>query len=111
MQSSYTNLERAGLVQTFMFTFELGCKVMKDLLFYEGYDLDSPRAVIRQGFQASYLGEEDCEVLIAALERRNTLSHVYRKEIALEAETLIKARYCPVLRRLHAALRDREASW
>jgi len=80
---------------------------MKDLLFYEGYDVNSPRAVLRQGFRAGYLGEDDCEILIEAVVKRHSLIHIYRKEIALEAETLIKNRYWPVLFRLHAAFHDR----
>ena len=176
-QASYTNLERAGLVQTFMFSHELAWKVLKDLqaagrrsptgrrhrhksqgagvrvrqimsidtaflrrctrtldlaldeigkhreaddilydifraacvkefelLFYDGYDLNSPREVIRQAFISGYLDEEDCEAFLDALGKRNTLSHVYRKEMALEAEALIKRRYHPMLRRLHVTL-------
>ena len=103
-QVSYTNLERAGLVQTFMFSYELGWKVLKDLLFYEGHELSSPREVIRQSFESSYLDEEDCEVFLDALGKRNALSHVYRNEAAREAETLIKERYHPMLRRLHGIL-------
>ena len=41
-QDSYTNLERAGLVQTFAFSYELGWKVLKDLLFHDGHDLNGP---------------------------------------------------------------------
>jgi len=57
-QPGYSDLERSGLVQTFEFTFELAWKTLKDLLFYEGYDVSTPRAVIRQGFAADYLDEE-----------------------------------------------------
>ena len=106
-QASYTNLERAGLVQTFMFTNELAWKAMKDLLFHEGHDVNSPRAVIRQGFQTSYLSENDCEILLDALEKRNMSSHIYQKDIALEAEALIKDRYHPVLVRLQAGSSER----
>lgn len=42
--------------------------------------------------------------LLDALEKRNLPSHTYRKESALEAETLIKAYYHPALARLHATL-------
>ena len=103
-QASYSDLERSGLVQTFMFSYELAWKVLKDLLFYEGYDLNSPREVIRQAFVSGYLDEDDCEAFLDALGKRNALSHVYRKEMALEAEALIKRHYHPMLRRLHATL-------
>ncbi len=103
-QESYSSLERAGLVKTFEFCFELSWNVLKDLLFYEGYEEKVPRSAIRRSFEVDYIDERDCELLLEALERRNVLSHAYRESAALEAETLIRDRYHPVLVRLHATL-------
>ena len=103
-QDSYSNLERAGLIKTFEFCFELSWKVLKDLLFYEGYEEKGPRSAIRRSFEVEFINDRDCELLLEALERRNVLSHTYRENVALEAETLIKDRYHPVLVRLHATL-------
>ena len=103
-QESYSNLERAGLVKTFEFCFELSWNVLKDLLFYEGYEEKVPRSAIRRSFEIEYIDEQDCELLLEALEKRNVLSHAYRESAALEAEALIKDRYHPVLVRLHATL-------
>ena len=63
-----------------------------------------PRAVIRQAFAAEYLEEENCETPLDALDKKNLLSHTYRKELALEAEALIKTCYHPALATLHATL-------
>ena len=104
-QDSYSDLERAGLVKTFEFCFELSWNVLKDLLFYEGYEEKAPRSAIRRSFEVEYIDEQGCELLLEALEKRNILSHAYRKSAALEAETLIKDRYHPVLVRLHATLK------
>ena len=38
-KDNYSNLELAGLVRTFMFTYELSWKVLKDLLYYQGSDI------------------------------------------------------------------------
>lgn len=103
----YSGLERAGLIKTFEFCFELSWKVLKDLLFYEGHRDTSPRAVIRRSFEAGYLDEQDCEVLLVALEKRNVLSHAYREEAALEAEDLIKNQYYSALMRLEMTLKER----
>ena len=100
----YDDLERAGLIKTFEFCFELSWNVLKDLLFYEGYDVKVPRAAIRKSFEVDYIGEGDCEALLDALDKRNLLSHTYRSEVARDAETLIRERYRPVLLRLHRTL-------
>ena len=103
-QDSYSNLERAGLIKTFEFCFELSWNVLKDLLFYEGHEEKVPRETIRRSFEAGYINEQDCETLLGALEKRNFLSHAYRKKAALEVEALIKELYHPVLVQLHSTL-------
>lgn len=100
----YDYLELAGLIKTFEFSFELSWKVLKDLLFYGGHDVKTPRAVIRKSFEVDYIDEGDCEILLDALDKRNLLSHAYLLDVAEEAETLIKGSYHPVLLRIHQTL-------
>lgn len=106
-QIEYSDLERAGLVQMFEFTFELSWKVLKDLLFYEGYDVRSPRDAIRKSFEVEYINEDDSEVFLDALEKRNLLTHTYDEETALEAERLIKEEFHPLLQRIYAVLEQK----
>ena len=106
-QESYSNLERAGLVQMFSFCFELSWNVLKDLLFYEGYEEKVPRSAIRRSFAVEYIDEQDCELLLEAMGKRNILNHAYQESAAREAEMLIKNRYHPALVRLHTTLRAR----
>jgi len=106
---TYTKLERAGLIQTFEFSFELAWKVLKDLLFYQGFSVKTPRETIRQAFTAGILSEEDTESLLDALSKRNLLSHTYQETIAKEAEHLIKDIYWPALKRLASKLEQLEA--
>ena len=103
-REKYDDLERAGLIKTFEFSFELAWKVLKDLLFHEGYDIKVPRAVIRKSFEVDYISEDDCETMLDALDIRNLLSHTYLSDAALEAERLIKECYHPVLLELHRTL-------
>ena len=100
----YDDLERAGLIKTFEFCFELSWNVLKDLPFYEGYDEKVPRSAIRKSFEVDYLDENDCETLLDALDKRSLLSHTYWSDLARDAETLIKERYHPALLRLHRTL-------
>jgi nucleotidyltransferase substrate binding protein (TIGR01987 family) len=105
-QSSYSDLELAGLVQMFEFTFELAWKTLKDLLFYEGYEVNSPRDAIPKGFAAGLI--QDAKLWLVALESRNRLSHTYDKRTATEAERLIKDSYAPLLGTLVETLRRRK---
>ena len=109
-KDSYTVLERAGLVQIFEFTFELAWKTLKDLLFYEGYDVKTPRDVIRKGLEVEYLIEEDAEIFLDALDKRNLLSHTWDEDAAEEAVRLIKESYAPMLRGVHESLKRIQAS-
>ncbi len=107
-QDSYSDLERAGLVQMFEFSFELAWKTFKDLLFSEGFDEKTPRSVIRRSFEVEYLTEEDAEAFLDALKQRNLLSHTYEEEIAEAALKLIKQTYFPVLKRAYKTLRGKQ---
>ncbi|MEA3385913.1 MAG: HI0074 family nucleotidyltransferase substrate-binding subunit, partial [Thermodesulfobacteriota bacterium] len=78
-KKEYSDLERAGLVQMFEFSFELSWKVLKDLLFYEGYNVKSPREVVRKSFEMEYINEDDSEVFLDAIRKRNLLSHTYEE--------------------------------
>ena len=104
---SYSKLERAGLVQTFSFTFELAWKMLKDLLFADGLTEHSPRGTLRQSLQQEYLTDDDCEDLLDALDKRNLLAHTYSEEAALLVEALIKGKYFPALEGLEASLKSR----
>ncbi len=109
-KKEYSDLERAGLVQMFELSFELSWKVLKDLLFYEGYDVKSPREVVRKSFEMEYINEDDSEVFLEAIRKRNLLSHTYEEKTAREAESLIKEQYYPLLRRIYDTLESKRTS-
>lgn len=96
-QNSYNDLELAGLVQTFEFSFELTWKTLKDLLVFEGFDVASPRSVIRTALEAHHISAELCEVLLDALVKRNLLTHTYDESRVVEAQELIKNAYAPAI--------------
>lgn len=106
-EENYSDLERAGLVKTFEFSFELAWKTLKDLLFFEGYDEKTPRAVLRRAFSTGYLNEADAEIALDALNKRNLLSHTYDEDTAEEAVELITKSYAPMLQVLLKRMRNR----
>lgn len=96
-QESYNDLELAGLIQTFEFSFELTWKTLKDLLQFEGYDAASPRSVIRTALEANHINAIQCETLLDALGKRNLLTHTYDEENVIEAQELILQEFEPAL--------------
>jgi nucleotidyltransferase substrate binding protein (TIGR01987 family) len=87
----YDELQSAGLVQTFEFTFELGWKTLKDYLQSQGVEVQFPREVIKQAFSAQLI--EDGALWIEMLDKRNELTHTYNREQAQKAVQLICRKY------------------
>jgi nucleotidyltransferase substrate binding protein (TIGR01987 family) len=94
-QEDYNDLEVAGLVQTYEFTFELCWKTLKDKLVFEGYEVNSPRETIKKAFEMGLV--KDVDQWLEALDSRNLFSHTYEDEIAKQAITLIKEKFEPML--------------
>jgi len=109
-KEEYSRLERAGLIQTLEFTFELAWKTLKDLLYYQGFEVKAPRDTLRQAFATGLLTEGTAEALLDALDKRNLLAHTYRETLAREAENLIKLHYCPALQSLAKTLQKQAST-
>ena len=101
----YSNLEKTGLIKTFEFTFELAWKTLKDLLEFEGFEVKSPRATIKQAFQTGYIS--DGAGWLDILDKRNLMSHTYDEETSQEVVELIKDKYFALIQELHKTLNDK----
>ncbi|ENM3849499.1 nucleotidyltransferase [Vibrio cholerae] len=108
-QESYNDLELAGLVQTFEFSFELMWKTLKDLLEFEGFDAASPRSVLRTALEAQHISSLQCEVLLEALMKRNLLAHTYDESNVLQAQQLIVQHFAPVIAQVTQYLEEKSA--
>ena len=90
-----------GIIDKFMIQFELGGKVLKELLQYEGRSearSGSPREILKVAFQVYDFVDED--VWIAMLRDRNNMSHIYDGNAARRlAQTIIDA-YIPAFQRM-----------
>ncbi|MCK9316681.1 MAG: nucleotidyltransferase substrate binding protein [Verrucomicrobia bacterium] len=104
-KTEYTILEQAGLIQLFEVSFELAWKTLKDLLFYEGFEVNSPRETIKQAFASDILSNP--EIWLEALEGRNRFSHTYDKKLAEDSIRSIRIRYAPLLFELENTLKKR----
>ena len=80
VQKDYSELERAGLIQIFEYTFELGWKLMRDYCYEVGYTANSPRESIQNAVTAGLISEADGYEWIDAMKQRNLLSHAYDEQ-------------------------------
>lgn len=103
-KKKYSELEQAGVIQIFAFTFELAWKTMKDILENDGIAAKTPREIIKQAFQAELI--EDGRLWLDALEKRNIMAHVYDEAQSQEIIELIKNKYFPLLHEFYISKKD-----
>lgn len=73
----------SGIIDKFSIQFELGWKVLKELLLYEGISggkTGSPREIIRESYQCFDFMDEDS--WLQMLKERNNTAHIYDGEAA-----------------------------
>jgi nucleotidyltransferase substrate binding protein (TIGR01987 family) len=74
------SIVREGVIQRFEHTFELAWKTLKDFLVFSKVTLhrSGPADVLRSAYASGYLA--DGEIWMEALDARNQMSHVFRRE-------------------------------
>lgn len=75
-----SDLEKAGVIQYFEFTYELAWKTLKRILKERGKDLNSPKMVIREAALEKFL--DSPELWFEFTEDRNRTVHTYNKDVA-----------------------------
>ncbi|MDQ7001497.1 MAG: nucleotidyltransferase substrate binding protein [Ghiorsea sp.] len=98
-------LEEQGLVKAFEYNFELGWKVLKDLLEYQGITgLIGSRDAIREAFKQGLLADEtSAQIWMDMIKSRNLAAHAYDEVKMQEIVTATKNNYFPAF----IALRER----
>jgi len=86
------DLSRDGVIQRFEFTFELAWKTLKAVFEDEGLTgLNSPKTVLREAFAAELI--KDDELWLAMLSDRNSTTHIYSEQLAIEICHNIQDKY------------------
>lgn len=91
MNNEPTELEKAGIIQYYEFTFELGWKTLKDYLQEMGVEVRFPRDTIKEAFKGGLIKNGD--LWIDMLEKRNLMSHTYDELIANQLVKLVRDEY------------------
>jgi nucleotidyltransferase substrate binding protein (TIGR01987 family) len=99
-----------GKAQKFEYTVELCWKALKQALReQEGVDEASPKKIIKAWYLAGHLAEDDYLALLAAIDDRNRLSHVYDAATFNAIIARLPA-HAALLRRVRASLSSLQPS-
>lgn len=95
----------SGIIDKFFVQFELGWKLLKELIKYEGNLMaatGSPRAIIKEAYKIyDFLDEE---VWLEMLNKRNDLTHIYDGNEAKRLMYLILERYIPEFKKMEKSI-------
>lgn len=96
----------SGIIDKFYIQFELGGKVLKELLRYEGANqaaTGSPREIIKTAYAYFHFMEED--VWLEMLRDRNDATYIYNEEAAQQLVEKILHQYIGVFVSLEQQIR------
>jgi nucleotidyltransferase substrate binding protein (TIGR01987 family) len=86
-----SELEKAGIIQIFEFTFELAWETLKDFLEEKEVMVKFPRDTIKEGFMYEII--KDGDLWMDMLQKRNLMAHTYNQHNAALAYKLIVDEY------------------
>lgn len=97
-----------GIIDKFYIQFELGWKVLKELLAYEGVAAaknGSPREIIKEAYQFYTCIDED--VWLDMLAQRNNSAHIYNAAAAKELTDKVICSFVPAFQALESSIESR----
>lgn len=109
-QEEFTELEETGVIKTFEYTFELGWKLMKDIVEFEGHTAKGSKDAIRVAFEIGLLDHESSTQWLDMVEKRNMISHDYDEDDIEEILELITESYFDAMAHLDRVVSDRASS-
>lgn len=101
---SPSELEKAGVIQYFEFTFELGWKTLKDYLQEMGVEARFPRDTIKEAFSNGLIQNGD--LWLDMLEKRNLMSHTYDEFTANQSFQMVRDEFIHGIEQLYTKLKD-----
>ena len=110
-QDLFNEFVVSGVIDKFFIQFELGWKVLKELLIYEGVAAaatGSLRAVIKEAYRYYPCMEE--EIWLSMLSQRNNMAHLYDGQAARAVTETVIREYIPAFQKLEESIKNRYAA-
>ena len=105
--SSFSTLEKEGIIQRFEILVELSWKVLKDFLENEGFLISSPKDAIRQAFSSKLCGVDLADKWLESLNIRNLTSHTYTQDALDKNVRFILDEFLPLVKNLQQILKGK----
>lgn len=105
--SSFSTLEKEGIIQRFEILVELSWKVLKDFLENEGFLIVSPKDAIRQAFSSKLFGVDIADKWLESLNIRNLTSHTYTQDALDKNVRFILDEFLPLVKNLQQILKGK----
>ena len=105
--SSFSTLEKEGIIQWFEILVELSWKVLKDFLENEGFLISSPKDAIRQAFSSKLFGVDIADKWLESLNIRNLTSHTYTQDALDKNVRFILDEFLPLVKNLQQILKGK----
>ncbi|HEX3047689.1 MAG TPA: nucleotidyltransferase substrate binding protein [Bacillota bacterium] len=102
-KTGLSDLEKAGVIQIYEFTFELAWKTVKDFLEEKEVLVRFPKDTIKEAFKYEII--DDGDLWMDMLDKRNLMSHTYNETNAELAYRLIVDNYYEALKQVYLKLR------
>ncbi len=99
-----SDLEKAGCIQYFEFSFELAWKCIKESSLEQGLpECHSPKSCLKLAFSQNWIDDET--IWLKMLQARNLMTHTYDAHDALKVYTLL-SEFLAELVNLHQKLKE-----
>lgn len=105
--SSFSTLEKEGIIQRFEILVELSWKLLKDFLENEGFLISSPKDAIRQAFSSKLFGVDIADKWLESLNIRNLTSHTYTQDALDKNVRFILDEFLPLVKNLQQILKGK----
>ncbi|MBO9130928.1 HI0074 family nucleotidyltransferase substrate-binding subunit [Bacillus sp. 165] len=95
-----------GIIQRFVFTYELARKLMKAFLEYEGIiNIHTPRLIFKESCTALHL--DNMDHWLSMIVDRNMAQHAYDEDVAMPICERIKLQYMQALSQLLIVMKQK----
>ncbi len=91
--SKGSEIEQAGVIQAFKFTFEQCWKSIQKIAGDQGVNIASPKKAFEWGLQNNWISSSEEPMWIKMLEDRNLTTHTYQPVVAQKVYDSIRGKY------------------